>query len=195
MNDCESHGPDSPNRSAGSPMGPPAQGVPSAGSRASTQEGLLSGLQPDCPGERRRVVSTFQTVTCRSELSHLAPMWRGVLCRAWGSSPREQTYHLRLTGSLHGHAVGSGRPLGPRASLLPCYKLLTSCFVPGKSQLDPRGMRHVPQHKDIARQRRTPLPSASLPPPPSPTGPRGASCGGGGRNRTTAPPGLHMLPT
>lgn len=97
-------------------MGPPAQGVPSAGSRASTQEGLLSGLQPDCPGERRRVVSTFQTVTRRSESSRPAPMWRGILCRAWGSSPREQTYYLRLTGSLHGHAVGSGRPLGPLAS-------------------------------------------------------------------------------
>lgn len=105
---------------------------------------------PDCPGERHRVVSIFQTVTHRSESSRPAPMWRGVLCRAWGSSPREQTYYLRLTGSLHGHTVGSGRPLGPLASLLPCYKPPTSCFVPGKPQLDPRGMCHVPQHKDIA---------------------------------------------
>lgn len=193
MNDCRSHGPDCTNRSAGSPTDPPAGGVPSAGSWASTQEGLLSGLQPDYPGERHQVVSTFQTVPRRSDSPHLALMWGrkgGWFSAGLGALAPESG----PAASGARAACGSGRPLGPPASA-PGHQLQASCFVLGKPQLDPRGMRRVPQHKDAARQGRLPRPSGSLPPPPSPRpGPRGPSWGVGGRTTAPAhPPGLRML--
>ena len=84
-----------------------------------------------------------------------------------------------------GQPVGSGRPLGPLASVLPCHKLQAGCFVLGKPQLDPRGMR-VSLSTRTQPCQRTPRPSAPLPPLPSPPSP-GDHPVVGGAGRTTAP--------
>lgn len=160
-------------------MDPPTQGVPSAGSRASTQESLLSGLQPDCPGERHQVV-----LTSKLSLAVQSPVWlRGGGGSLQGSGL--QPPRADLSPQALGQPVGSGRPLGPLASVLPCHKLQAGCFVLGKPQLDPRGMR-VSLSTRTQPCQRTPRPSAPLPPLPSPPGPGDHPVVGGG-GRTTAP--------
>lgn len=119
---------------------------------------------------------------CHSPFKVLSGSEVGVaLCRARGSSPQEQTCHLRLSGSLWAQAGPSGLlPL-----VLPCHKLQAGCFVLGKPQLDPRGMR-VSLSTRTQPCQRTPRPSAPLPPLPSPPGP-GDHPVVGGAGRTTAP--------
>lgn len=167
-------------------MDPPTQGVPSAGSRASTQESLLSGLQPDCPGERHQVV-----LPSKLSLAVQSPVWlRGGGGSLQGSGL--QPPRADLSPQALGQPVGSGRPLGPLASVLPCHKLQAGCFVLGKPQLDPRGMR-VSLSTRTQPCQRTPRPSAPLPPLPSPPGPGDHPVvgGGAGLQPLSTPPAPH----
>ena len=113
-----------------------------------------------------------------------------VLCRARGSSPQEQTCHLRVTGSLWAQAGPSGllplcscatnsRPLTlslENLSLIP-----EGCAVSLSTSIEPR-QRRMPDLVDLR---------------PGPRGHPGREGGWGGEGgRTTAsahPPGLCML--
>lgn len=80
--------------------------------------------------------ATFQTVTRRSKscLARGGAGGGGPLCRARGSSPQEQTCHLRLQA-----ACGFRQAPRPLASVLPCHKLQAGCFVLENLSLTPEG--------------------------------------------------------